>query len=161
MTIQLTSPAFNNGEPIPSHYTCDGDSSSPPLSWSNVPDNTASITIIAEDPDSHGGPYTHWVIFNISPEVSQLTEDIGHAKRLPDGSFQGRNDAGKPGYIGSCPHAGTHHYVFKIYALDTRLDLGPGVTRAQIEEAMKGHILDEGQLMGTYVRIPHLTHRAT
>lgn len=158
MTIELTSPAFNNGEPIPKHYTCDGDSSSPPLTWSGIPEDTASIALIAEDPDSHDGPYTHWTIYNLPPEIYQLPEDMGHAKKLPDGSFQGKNDAGKAGYIGSCPRAGRHHYLFKIYALDIRLDLGPGATRAQLEEAMKGHVLDEGQLVGTYVRIPHLSH---
>lgn len=158
MSITLSSPAFDPNKPIPDHFTCDGESASPPLEWSGVPENTASIALIVEDADARDSAFTHWVIFNIPPETNHLNEDMGHAKRLPDGSYQGRNSAGKVGYIGPCPYGGTHRYLFKLYALDTRLDLDPGITRDKLEEAMQGHVIDEGQLMGTNVRIPHYRH---
>jgi len=152
MDIKLTSSAFKDGDMIPSRYTCDGEEVSPALAWSGAPEGTKSIALISDDPDAPMGTWVHWVIFNIPPDSRGLPEDVSRDKTLRDGSIQGINDSREIGYGGPCPPSGTHRYYFKIYALDTRLKLSPGITKNQLLEAMKGHVLGEGQLMGKYKR---------
>ncbi len=150
--IQLTSSAFEEGNLIPSKYTCDGADVSPPLKWSNVPQNTKTIALICDDPDAPVGTWVHWVIYNIPPTVTELPEGVPSDKTLSNGAIHGINDFRKYGYGGPCPPGGTHRYYFKIYALDTELKLAPGAKKSDVEKAMQGHILAKGQLMGRYKR---------
>ena len=152
MEIKLTSTAFEEGEMIPEKHTCDGADISPPLVWSSIPENTKSIALICDDPDAPMGTWVHWILFNIPAYVNELPENITPERELKTGGVQGMNDFRKIGYGGPCPPAGTHRYYFKIYALDTALNLNAGATKAQLLEAMQGHILSEGQLMGKYSR---------
>jgi Raf kinase inhibitor-like YbhB/YbcL family protein len=157
LTIRLESPAFADGAAIPKDYTCDGKDVSPPLAWSGAPGAARSLALICEDPDAPSGTWTHWVIFNIPAAAQGLKEGIPAAEQVdvaPGGNAarQGKNDFGKVGYGGPCPPGGTHRYFFRIYALDTQPDLGAGATKARLVDAMKGHLLAEGRLMGTYSR---------
>jgi Raf kinase inhibitor-like YbhB/YbcL family protein len=108
--------------------------------------------LIAEDPDASSGTYVHWIIFDLPPDTRRLPEDVPKRQTLSSGAEEGVNGAGSIGYTGPCPPSGTHHYFFKIYALDTKLDLGGGATAERLSDAMEGHVLAEGQLMGTYRR---------
>ncbi len=152
MTIKVTSPAFKEGGMIPSKYTSDGADISPPLQWEGIPAGTQSIALINDDPDAPMGTWVHWVMWNIPPDKKELPENVPHDQKLPDGSCQGITDFRQPGYGGPAPPSGTHRYFFKVYALDTKLDMLTGSTKAQLVKAMEGHILAEGQLMGKYKR---------
>jgi len=152
MEITVTSTAFEAGDMIPSKYTCDGENVSPPLAWSPVPEGTQSFALISDDPDAPVGTWVHWVLFNIPAGVKGLPENVPPQEILQDGSRHGRNDFRKIGYGGPCPPSGTHRYNFKLYALDTKLALEPGATKAEVLKAVEGHILAEGQLMGRYKR---------
>lgn len=152
MTLILTSNAFHEGELIPKKYSGDGDDISPPLSWSDVPEGTKSLALIADDPDAPAGTWVHWVIFNIPPTVPGFEEHVQSQEMLENGAKQGTNDFRRLGYGGPCPPSGTHRYYFKLYALDSVLNLRPGVNKKELERAMKGHILAQGQLMGKYKR---------
>ena len=148
--MKVTSTAFKEGGLIPSKFTCDGDNLSPELSWSGVPDNTKSFAIVCDDPDAPSGDWVHWVIYNIPPDVKELTENTTKDKTLDNGSMQGKNDFGKTGYDGPCPPGGTHRYYFRVYALDTMLDTEPGLTKNELLRAMQSHILDQMTLLGKY-----------
>lgn len=148
----LTSPAFKEGEKIPKKYTCDGSDISPALNWNSVPAQAKSLALIADDPDAPMGTWVHWVIFNIPPTVTGLPEDVPAKDSLSDGTLQGKNDFRNYGYGGPCPPGGTHRYFFKLYALDTLLQLRPGCSKAELLKAMAGHTVGEGQLMGKYSR---------
>ncbi|RLB41089.1 MAG: YbhB/YbcL family Raf kinase inhibitor-like protein [Deltaproteobacteria bacterium] len=152
MEIKITSTAFENGANIPVKYTCDGEDVSPPLRWEGVPDGAKSLALICDDPDAPMGTWVHWVLFNIPPDVTELPEKIPSQPNLDNGAVHGINDFRNYGYGGPCPPGGTHRYFFKIYALDTTLDLKPGVTKSQLLDAMEGHILAKGELMGRYSR---------
>jgi Raf kinase inhibitor-like YbhB/YbcL family protein len=152
MGIELTSKAFKNGEMIPKVYTCDGEDMSPALSWGSVPEGSESISIICDDPDSPIGTWVHWVVYNIPPDIRELKENITPERQIENGGIQGMNDFKKIGYGGPCPHSGTHRYFFKIYALDTKVELEPGATKSHLLISMEGHILDKGDLMGKYSR---------
>jgi Raf kinase inhibitor-like YbhB/YbcL family protein len=152
MTIKITSPAFEQGGMIPSKYTADGQNMSPPLRWENVPEATTTIALISDDPDAPIGTWVHWVMWNIPQDKKELPANVPTNPRLPDGSIQGITDFRKPGYGGPAPPSGTHRYFFKIYALDTKLDLPDSSTKADLVKAMQGHILAEGELMGKYKR---------
>jgi Raf kinase inhibitor-like YbhB/YbcL family protein len=153
MNLQLTSPAFVEGKEIPDQYTCQGKDSSPPLRWTAVPTGAKSLALIADDPDAPVGTWTHWVVFDLPPTTTELVEDTPKSQHLPGGAKQGLNDFRRLGYGGPCPPPGkAHRYFFKLYALDTLLDLKPGATKQDVEAAIKGHVLAEGQLMGTYQR---------
>jgi Raf kinase inhibitor-like YbhB/YbcL family protein len=152
MEIKVTSSAFKEGGLIPPRYTCDGVDVSPPLQWESVPEGTKSVALISDDPDAPVGTWVHWVLFDVPPETRQLAENIPADKTLPSGARQGTNDFRKIGYGGPCPPGGTHRYFFKIYALDTVIDLPPGATKQQLLKAMEGRILGQGQLMGKYKR---------
>lgn len=152
MTIKITSTAFKEGSMIPKQYTCDGQDISPPLAWTSIPEGTKSLALISDDPDAPVGTWVHWVLFNLPAEVTELPEHVPPTKTLENGAKQGKNDFRKIGYGGPCPPGGTHRYYFKLYALDTVLDAEPGITKQKLLQAMQGHILAEGQVMGKYTR---------
>jgi Raf kinase inhibitor-like YbhB/YbcL family protein len=144
--MKLFSSAFEDNGTIPSEYTCDGIDVSPPLSFSNIPENTKSLALIMDDPDAPMGTWVHWLVWNISANKTDFSkgENITYQ--------QGKNDFGDFDYGGPCPPSGTHRYFFKLYALDTMLKLNKGSTKKQLESAMSGHILEEAQLIGIYER---------
>lgn len=150
--LEIKSTAFEDGAMIPKKYTADGANVSPPLSWSSAPEGTKTFALICEDPDAPGGIFTHWIIFNIPSNTSKLPEGVPNQKALENGAKQGTNDFNKIGYSGPSPPSGTHRFYFKIYALDTELNLAAEVKREEFLKAMEGHILAEGQLMGKYGR---------
>jgi hypothetical protein len=153
MHIQLTSAAFADGQPIPAKYTCDGSDVSPPLQWTNAPANTKSFALIADDPDAPMGTWVHWVAYDLSPVTSALPEGVAKSQYISGNAMQGQNDFHRLGYGGPCPPPGkAHRYFFKIYALDTVLNLKPGLTKKELLKVTNGHVLAEGQLMGTYQR---------
>lgn len=150
MTLQTS--VFMNEESIPREYSCDGANVSPPLRWSGVPEGTKSFALIMDDPDAPGSTFVHWVYYDIPADVHELPKGVP-AEKAPDiGGTQGSNDFRKIGYGGPCPPGGEHRYYFKLYALDTTIDLAPGKTKKELLDAMNGHILEETQLMGTYAR---------
>jgi len=151
-SLKLTSTAFKEGEPIPRQYTCNGVNVSPSLEWSGVPKSAKTVVIIADDPDAPAGTWVHWVLYNLPADNIGMVENLPATEELRAGGFQGKNDFGKIGYGGPCPPSGTHRYFFKIYALDSELPLKAGATKAEVEKAMEGHVVTQGQLMGTYRR---------
>jgi Raf kinase inhibitor-like YbhB/YbcL family protein len=152
MDIKITSSALQDGGSIPSKYTCDGADVSPPLQWDSAPEDTKSIAVICDDPDAPMGTFVHWVLFNLPAETRELTENVPADETLPNGAKQGASDFGRTGYGGPCPPSGTHRYYFKIYALDSEIDLPAGARKPDLLKAMEGHILAQGQLMGKYKR---------
>jgi Raf kinase inhibitor-like YbhB/YbcL family protein len=152
MELTVTSPAFKEGEMIPRKHACDDRNASPPLAWTEPPAGTGSLALICDDPDAPVGTWVHWVLFNIPASTRELPESVAPENTLAYGERQGRNGWGEIGYGGPCPPSGTHRYYFKLYALDKTLDLGPGAAKAEVERAMQGHILAQGQLMGRYKR---------
>ena len=152
MDVKVSSSAFQNGEYIPGQYTCDGSDISPPLEWTGFPNETKSYALINDDPDAPVGTWVHWVMYNIPVETSSLSENTPKEKRLKNEACQGVNDFKRIGYGGPCPPSGVHRYFFKIYALNTMLDLEPGRSKAELLEAMKGHVIAQGELMGKYSR---------
>lgn len=154
MSLTLTSAAFNNGENIPTKYTCDGEDISPPLSWSDVPPGTKSLALIVDDPDAPdpAAPqrtWVHWVLYDIPPDATDLKENASSGN-LPPGTREGSNDWRRTGYGGPCPPIGRHRYFFKLYALDTILsDLGKP-DKAALEKRMQAHILGKAELVGGY-----------
>ncbi len=153
MVLTVSSSAFQEGDRIPTKYTCEGQDVSPPLAWSEPPVGARSFALIVDDPDAPGGVFTHWVLFNIPPDSRELPEAIPTQGELPSGALQGKNDFGKTGYGGPCPPPGRpHRYQFTLYALDQPLDLKRGISKKQLLSTMQGHILAQGQLTGTYQR---------
>ena len=150
--LKVESQAFKNGGMIPTKYTCDGEDVSPPISWSNGPECTKSYALIADDPDAPMGTWVHWVIYNIPPDITRLDENVPKVEELPNGAVQGVNDFRRYGYGGPCPPGGTHRYYFKVYALDTELKDGPGLTKKKLLKRIEGHIIGYGELMGRYSR---------
>lgn len=150
--MQISSSAFGHNGAIPAAYTCNGGDTSPPLAWSGVPAGTKSLVLIVDDPDAPdpAAPrmtWVHWLLYNLPPESQGLAEGI---RALPPGTLEGVNDWRRTGYGGPCPPVGRHRYFHKLYALDTVLpDLGRP-TKAALEKAMQGHILDHAELLGTY-----------
>ena len=149
-TIHVRTDAFDPGATIPAKYTCDGEDVSPPLSWDSGPEATASYALIMDDPDAPGGTWVHWVAWNI-PNPN-LPEAVPSDAELPDGTRQGENSWPKTGYGGPCPPSGEHRYFFKLYALDTKLELTASADEEALVRAMEGHLLAQGELMGVYSR---------
>lgn len=149
-TIVVTSSAFSEGAAIPTRYTCDGEDVSPPLSWSGVPESAKSLALISDDPDA--GDWVHWVLYGVPGEVTELPEAMPTTDVTSVGARNGTNDFRRLGYGGPCPPRGSHRYLFKLYALDTDLDLGTGAKKKELLEGMEGHVVARGQLMGTYRR---------
>jgi len=152
MEMKITSQAFEDEGMIPEKYTCDDINVSPPLAWSPGPEGTRTYALICDDPDAPMGTWVHWVLFNLPVNVNELPEGIPPERDLESGAKQGMNDFRKIGYGGPCPPGGTHRYFFKLYALDTEVDLEAGATKSDLLRAMEGHILAESQLMGKYQR---------
>lgn len=150
-TIAIRSADFANEGPIPARCTCDGANLSPQLEWQSPPAGTKSLALVMHDPDAPID-FVHWIAYNIPPAERQLLEGASPHGSLPLGSQQGSTSFDRSEYGGPCPPRGTHHYFFRLYALDIHLDLAAGATRRQLEAAMTGHILAEGQLVGTYQR---------
>jgi hypothetical protein len=151
-TMNLTSTSFQ-GSQIPARFTCSGAGISPQLAWNAPPAGTASFALIVTDPDAPRGTFVHWVLYDLPAGTRALPEGLAALGQLEDGSRQGRNDFGEIGYGGPCPPPGSpHHYHFMLYALDAKLNLAAGATRAQVEAAMQGHILAHGELVGLYKR---------
>jgi Raf kinase inhibitor-like YbhB/YbcL family protein len=153
MALELTSSAFQEGQPIPRQHTGDGKDVSPALKWTDPPAGTKSFALVCDDPDAPRKTWIHWVLFNVAAESRELGEGVPAQETLPGGARQGKNDFGKIGYGGPAPPRGKpHRYFFKLYALDTLLDLPAGASKADLVKAMEGHVLGEVQLMGTYAR---------
>lgn len=152
MEIKLTSTAFPDGGMIPTKYTCDGANVSPPLEWSGAAQGTNSLALICDDPDAPGKTWVHWVVFDLPESRTSLPENVPPQETIAGGARQGMNDFKKIGYGGPCPPSGTHRYYFKLYALDTELNLASRTTKDQLLQAMKDHILAQGELMGRYKR---------
>lgn len=149
--IKVTSGAFAEGDMIPQKYTCDGENVSPPLKWEGVPEKAQTLAVIADDPDAPSGTWVHWVLFNLPVTPRELPEGIAPEKQASPAK-QGMNDFKNTRYGGPCPPSGVHRYYFKVYALDTRLSLDTGATKADVLKAMQGHVLADGQLIGKYER---------
>jgi|SRR5438093_9620659 len=153
MAFELISSAFKHNGAIPKEFTCDGSDTSVPLSWKDAPNGTKSLALIADDPDAPRGTWVHWVLYDIPAAARELAAGIGHDESLQNGAKQGKNNFGKIGYGGPCPPSGpAHHYHFKLYALDQLTGLKSKVTKQQVLDAIKGHVLAETQLVGTYKR---------
>jgi Raf kinase inhibitor-like YbhB/YbcL family protein len=151
MALYLTTAAFQNGGFIPTEFTCDGPDISPALAWTEPPAGTKSIAVIVDDPDAPACTWVHWVLYDLPGDARKLEEDTAKDRQLPSGARQGRNDFGKIGYNGPCPpKGGPHHYFFKLYALDRKTSLKAGASKAELERAMKGHILAEAELVGRF-----------
>ncbi|MFP5307764.1 MAG: YbhB/YbcL family Raf kinase inhibitor-like protein [Gammaproteobacteria bacterium] len=156
MALLLTSSAFEADGAIPVRYTCDGEDMSPPLQWSGVPPDTKSLVLIVDDPDAPDpkAPKTtwvHWVLYNLPPDTRNLPEGV-KTSQLPRGTDEGVNDFQRTAYGGPCPPIGEHRYFFKLYALDTTLEELKAPTKADVEAAMQGHVIEQAQLIGTYRR---------
>ncbi|MEW5938017.1 MAG: YbhB/YbcL family Raf kinase inhibitor-like protein [Chloroflexota bacterium] len=149
-TMNLTSPAFTQGQPIPSKFSCKGADVSPALAWDEPPAATLSFALIMDDPDAPMGTWVHWVFFNIPGGLRSLQEAVPTTPTLPDGSVQGITSARSVGYHGPCPPSGTHRYFFKLYALDIKLDLASKADKQAVLNTMQGHILAQSELMGTF-----------
>lgn len=149
-SITVTSTAFAEGDHIPQQYTCQGDDISPPLAWTDLPEQTASLALIMDDPDAPNGIWVHWVLYNIPADAQSLPEAITTESGLPDGTLNGKNSWKRTGYGGPCPPSGTHRYVFSLYALDSDLELEEGIDKNGLLKAMDGHVLAEGRLAGVY-----------
>jgi Raf kinase inhibitor-like YbhB/YbcL family protein len=145
--LKISSPAFRHNEHIPAKYTCDGTDVNPALAIENAPAGAKSLALIVDDPDAPAGTWVHWVVWNIGPETREIKEHT-----VPSGASQGMTDFRKRSYGGPCPPSGTHRYFFKLYALDTVLNIGADSTKATVERAMQGHILTKAELIGLYKR---------
>jgi hypothetical protein len=144
LDLTVSSPAFAANEAIPSQYTCDGGQNTPTITWSEVPKDTKSVALLLDDPDAPKGTFTHWLMTNISPSTST----VGPGTTPPEGAALAKNDKGEMGYTGPCPPSGTHHYHFRVFALDTTI--APPANRAAFMKAIKGHVLAQGELVATY-----------
>ena len=152
-SFQLTSSSFASGAMIPKQYSCQGTDISPALHWGDAPAGTQSFALLVDDPDAPAGDWVHWTMWNIPPNAHELTENVPKQEQLADGSVQGHNDFKKIGYNGPCPPGGkTHRYFFRLYALDTKLDLKPGAAKADLDAAMKGHVLAQSEYSGSFKR---------
>ena len=153
MSFALKSTAFSNGGEIPRKYTCSGEDVSPALNWTDAPAHARSLALIADDPDAPAGTWTHWILWNIPAHSTSLPEGVPATEALDNGARQGRNDFGRIGYGGPCPPPGRpHRYFFRLYALDSVLDLKSGAGRSELESAMKPHIVAHTEWMGMFKR---------
>lgn len=143
--MRIKSPAFEDGKPIPSVYSCQGKNINPPLEFHDVPDDTQSLALIMEDPDSPNGTFTHWMIWNIPPQITKFEEGT-----LPQECEEGQNSAGQKGYMGPCPGVGNHRYFFKLYAINKRLSVYPGITKEGLKEEINISLIEKSETMGTY-----------
>jgi hypothetical protein len=153
MPFSVQSSGFSHGGDIPRKFTCDGPDLAPALSWTDPPAGTQSLALIVDDPDAPVGVWVHWVLYDMPTSVRELPEGVPKKDALENGARQGRNDFGRLGYGGPCPPPGKpHRYYFKLYALDSPTGLKSGATKAELEIAMRGHVLAQAELMGRYKR---------
>jgi Raf kinase inhibitor-like YbhB/YbcL family protein len=153
MSLQLSSSAFSANGMIPKKYSCDGADVSPPVNWSGAPATAQSFALIMDDPDAPAGTWVHWVLYNLPANAKELAEGVEKQEQLANGALQGRNDFRKFGYGGPCPPPGKpHRYFFKLYALDNKVTVNAGAGKSDLEQAMKGHILGQAELVGRYGR---------
>lgn len=145
--MRITSPTFEHNSSIPAKYTCDGENISPPLNIEQIPDNAKSLVLIVDDPDAPAGTWVHWLIWNINPNTSSIQENS-----IPPNSIEGTTSFGNTGYGGPCPPNGTHRYFFRIYALDTSIELNSTATKSELEKSIVDHIVDHAELIGLYHR---------
>ena len=145
--MTITSPSFLHSASIPKQFTCDGENINPELRISGVSQNAKSVALIVDDPDAPRGTFTHWLLWNIGPQISSIAENS-----VPSGTVQGQNDAGRIGYIGPCPPSGTHRYFFKLYALDAALNLPSGAEKSSLEAEINAHLLGKAELIALYQR---------
>jgi len=145
--IKITSPAFSNNGNLPKKYSCDGEGVNPGLAIEGVPDKAKSLVLILDDPDAPVGTFNHWLVWNIDPKTTEIKEN-----NLSDGGVVGTNSGGKANYFPPCPPFGTHRYIFKIYALDTVLNLPASAKKSELEKAMENYILDKGEILAKYSR---------
>lgn len=145
--MTITSSAFKHKSKIPSKYTCDGENINPPLELSGIPKEAKSLVLIVGDPDAPSKTWVHWVVYNIDSSTTKIEENS-----VPSGSVEGITDFGSKGYEGPCPHSGTHRYFLKLYALDKILEAPSGLTKQQVLEIMRDHVLEEAELIGLYSR---------
>lgn len=150
MAFHLSTNAFP-GHVIPAEFTCDDADKSPALTWDDPPKDTHSFALVVEDPDAPAGVFVHWLLYNLPAEARELPEAVPKERTLANGARQGRNDFGKVGYNGPCPPRGrSHRYVFTLFALDSKTELAPGTTKAELQRAIRGHVLAETKLTGTF-----------
>lgn len=153
MSLVLETKAFPKGGEIPNKYTCSGEDVSPALSWSGAPAGTKAFALIVEDPDAPSGTFTHWVVYDLPADARQLPENVSKTDDLSGGGRQGRNDFRRTGYGGPCPPPGRpHRYFFRLYALNSALNLPAGASKREVESAMRGHVLAQTELMGKFAR---------
>lgn len=145
--MNISSPSFENNSTIPLKYTCDGEDINPPLKFSKIPSEAKSLVLIMDDPDAPMGIWVHWTVWNIDPRTTEITENS-----VPSGAVEGKQSWGRSGYGGPCPPSGTHQYFFKLYVLDTKLELSSDTDKTGLIEAMKDHILSQTELIGLYQR---------
>lgn len=145
--MKIFSQDFQNNEMLPARFTCDGESINPRLSFEDVPESAQSLVLIVDDPDAPAGTWTHWMVWNIEPKTREIPQ-----ASVPEGAIQGINSGGGQAYEGPCPPGGTHHYFFKLFALDSMLDLEANATIEELESEMQGHIIDKAELIGIYKR---------
>lgn len=151
--LTVTSKTVQDGKPIPVNHTGDGKDISPELTWSKAPQTAKSIAVTCEDPDAPGGVWFHWIVINLPPSTTNLKENLEKKASIAGGAAQGTNDFGKVGYNGPAPPKGSeHHYHFKVFALDQKLDLQPGCDKKQFYKALSGHVVGRGKLTGLYKR---------
>jgi Raf kinase inhibitor-like YbhB/YbcL family protein len=154
MALQLQTAAFKPGGNIPARYTCDGPDVSPALAWNGAPAGTLTFAVVMEDPDAPGGTWVHWLMYEVPASVAELPEAVPAQIELPSGARQGRNDFRRVGYGGPCPPRGpAHRYFFRLYALDAKLNVRAGAAKADLDRAMRGHVVAEAELMGRYARV--------
>jgi Raf kinase inhibitor-like YbhB/YbcL family protein len=146
--MNISSPVFSNNGPIPKKYTCDGENINPPLSISGIPENTKSLVLIVDDPDAPRDTWVHWTVFNINAATAEIPENS-----VPSDGIEAMTNFGEPGYGGPCPPSGTHRYFFKLYALDSELELMQNASKQEIEKAMTGRILAKTEIIGLYQRV--------
>lgn len=145
--MKIISSAFENNLIIPSKYSCDGENINPPLAFSEIPEDTKSLVLIVDDPDAPTGTFVHWVLFNIDPKINGIQENS-----IPRSAMSGKTSVGEKDYVAPCPPSGTHRYFFKLYALDTILNLSSPDKR-ELEAGMNGHIIEQAELVGLYSRV--------
>lgn len=145
--IKIESPAFGEADLIPEKYTCEGENMNPPLLIAGVSENVKSMVLIVDDPDAPAGTFTHWILYNIPADTREIEEG-----NIPEGALEGKNDAGKIGYTGPCPPSGIHHYFFKVWGLDTILNVGSGASREEIEKLINEFAIEEGEIMARYAQ---------
>ncbi|MFH1833199.1 MAG: YbhB/YbcL family Raf kinase inhibitor-like protein [Candidatus Levyibacteriota bacterium] len=145
--MKITSPAFSDNKKIPKKFSCDGENINPPLAFSDIPQNTKSLVLIVDDPDAPSGNFVHWIVFNIDPIVREVMENS-----VPKDGIDANTSRNIPGFVSPCPPAGIHRYIFKLYALDSILNLSSKVDKKIVEQAMQGHVIEKAELIGLYGR---------